>query len=76
MICAHCDRELVTENDKNRGICFKHHVQGIKFGFRGASIGQNSWNDTTIRETQRYYENLPAFKEGKIEKIPARAELI
>jgi len=71
MNCSECGKELVTENDKNRGICFKHHVQGIKFGFRSVGYGQKTWNDSTIRETQRYYESMP-----NVEKIPARAELI
>jgi hypothetical protein len=71
-----CGKELKTDNDLKRGFCFSCHVKGVTFGFRGASYGQSNWNNTTIREQQRYYEELPAFKAGKIEKVPERAELI
>jgi hypothetical protein len=33
-------------------------------------------NPETIREQQRYYEDSNAFKQGKITKVPDRAELI
>jgi len=76
MQCNSCSKELKTENDQKREICFGCHVKGIRFGFRGAEIGQSSWNNTTIREVQRSYEESDAFKQGKIEKVPDRKELI
>jgi hypothetical protein len=76
MNCDLCDNTLATENDENRGICFRCHVKGIKFGFRSTGYGQSNWNESTIREVQRSYEESDAFKQGKIEKIPARKELI
>lgn len=71
MQCSLCRAELKTENDQKRGICFKCHVKGIKFGFRGVEYGQSNWNNSTIRETQKYYESMPG-----VEKVPARKELI
>ena len=71
MNCDLCDRQLATENDERRGICFKCHVSGIRFGFRGVEYGQKAWNNSTIRETQKMYESMPG-----VEKIPARKELI
>ena len=71
MICDQCNNGLVTENDKKRGICFKCHVKGIKFGFRSTGYGQSNWNQSTIRETQRMYEAMPG-----VEKISTRKELI
>lgn len=76
MNLCECGRNLKTEADHSRGYCFHCHVSSVTFGFRGAEIGKSNWNNTTIREQQRYYEDLPAFKEGKIEKVPARKELI
>lgn len=71
MKCSNCGAELKTEQDQKRGICFKCHVKGIKFGFRGVEYGQKAWNNSTIRETQRMYEAMPG-----VEKVPARRELI
>jgi len=69
--CNTCDVELSTDNDLKRNICFKCHVKGIKFGFRGVEYGQKSWNNSTIRETQRMYESMP-----NVEKVSTRKELI
>jgi len=71
MQCTNCPNELKTENDQKRGICFRCHVKGIKFGFKGVEYGQKSWNNSTIRETQKMYESMPG-----VEKVPARKELI
>ena len=71
MNCDLCDRQLATENDENRGICFKCHVKGIKFGFRAVEYGQKAWNNSTIKETQKMYEAMPG-----VEKISTRKELI
>lgn len=71
MNCDLCDNTLATENDENRGICFRCHVKGIKFGFRSTGYGQSNWNESTIRETQRMYESMP-----NVEKISTRKELI
>ena len=71
MHCSNCSREIFAENDVKRGICFRCHVKGIKFGFRGVEYGQSSWNNSTIRETQKMYEAMPG-----VEKVPARKELI
>lgn len=71
MKCSSCGAELKTDNDKKRGICFKCHVKGIKFGFRAVEYGQKAWNNSTIRETQKMYESMPG-----VEKVPARKELI
>lgn len=77
MECDLCGlNPLKTENDQKRGICFKCHVSGIKFGFRSTGYGRSNWNESTIRETQKYYEESDAFKQGKIAKVPARKELI
>lgn len=76
MQCTSCSKELKTENDLNREICFRCHVKGVSFGFRGAEIGQSSWNNTTIREVQKSYEESDAFKQGKITKVSSRKELI
>lgn len=76
MNLCECGRNLKSEADHSRGYCFHCHVSSVSFGFKGASYGQSTWNDTTIREQQRYYEELPAFKRGEIEKVPERAELI
>lgn len=76
MNLCECGRNLKTEADLGRGYCFHCHVSSVTFGFRGVTQGKSAWNDSTIRETQRYYEDLPAFKEGKIEKVPERKELI
>jgi hypothetical protein len=71
MQCSNCQSNLKTENDENRGICFKCHVKGIRFGFRGVEYGQSAWNNSTIRETQKMYEAMPG-----VEKVSARKELI
>ena len=71
MKCLNCGAELKTEQDQKRGICFKCHVKGIRFGFRAVEYGQKAWNNSTIRETQRMYESMPG-----VEKVPARKELI
>jgi hypothetical protein len=68
--CA-CGKSIVSETDLKRGLCFACHVKGLKFVTPKAFKNQQ-----TIRERQREIEETPAFKAGKIEKIPARAELI
>ena len=71
MHCSTCSKQISEENDVKRGICFSCHVKGIKFGFRGVGYGKSSWNDSTIRETQRMYEAMPG-----VEKVSSRKELI
>jgi hypothetical protein len=73
MHCSSCNRQIDSENDRRRGICFACHVKTIRLGFRH---GKDNWNGPTEREIQRSYEESDAFKQGKIEKVPARAELI
>jgi hypothetical protein len=68
-----CGKELKTENDLTRGFCFGCHVKTVRLGFVN---GQEEFHGPTIRERQRYYEDSDAFKQGKIEKVPARKELI
>ncbi len=68
-----CGRALESENDIKRGFCFGCHVKSVRLGFR---YGKENWQGPTIREQQRYYEDSQAFKDGKISKVPARAELI
>ena len=70
--CA-CGRELKTETDAKRGTCFRCHVKSVNLGF---TYGKESFHGPTIREQQRYYEDTPEFKSGKISKVPDRAELI
>lgn len=78
MHCPSCQREIdpnmVTENDRRRGSCFACHVKGIKFGFRGVSYGRQSWNESTLKEVHASHEK--GLREGKIEKVSARKELI
>jgi hypothetical protein len=73
MNLCECGRNLKTEADHSRGYCFACHVGSINFGF---VEGKERFHGPTIRERQRQYEDTPAFKEGKIEKVPARKELI
>jgi hypothetical protein len=70
MICA-CKRLIESENDLKRGLCFACHIKGIRIG-----MTSQFKNTETIREQQRYYEDSNAFKQGKITKVPDRAELI
>lgn len=76
MNCTSCNKDLDTDNDQKRELCFSCHVKSIRFGFVSVSHGRSSFHDSTIRETQRFYEDSPAFKEGRISKVPARQELI
>lgn len=68
-----CQNPITSENDLKRGLCFACHLKGVRLGF---SNGREEFSGPTIRERQRYYEDSPAFKEGRITKVPARAELI
>lgn len=68
-----CGNQFKTESDAKRGLCFGCHVRGIRFGF---TYGKEDFHGPTVRERQRYYEDSDAFKQGKIEKVPARRELI
>lgn len=76
MECLSCKTTIESENDINRGICFKCHIKGIRFGFRATGFGRANWNGPTIREVQRSYEDTPEFKSGKISKVSERAELV
>lgn len=71
MQCSSCNREIQTETDLKRGICFACHVKGVGFTFKGVAYGRDAWNTSTVRETQRMYESMPG-----VEKVPNRAELI
>jgi hypothetical protein len=71
MQCTNCSKELKSENDLKREICFACHVKGIRFGFVGVEYGQSSWNNSTIKETQDMYAKMP-----NVEKISTRKELI
>ncbi len=73
MHCSSCNRVIDSENDLRRGVCFACHVKTIRLGFRH---GLETWRGPTVREIQRSYEESDAFKQGKIEKVPARKELI
>jgi hypothetical protein len=70
--CA-CKKELKSENDLKRGYCFGCHCKTVRLGYVD---GKENFHGPTIRERQRYYEDSDAFKQGKIEKVPTRAELI
>lgn len=74
MHCSSCSKHIYAENDLKRTLCFGCHVKGVSFGFRGAEYGQSSWNNSTIKEVEKSYE--PLVKAGKVEKMPARKELI
>lgn len=71
MNCQLCGADLISAEDISRGICFKCHVKGISFGFRSTGYGRSNWNESTIRETQKYYESMPG-----VEKVSTRKELI
>ena len=71
MQCNSCSKEINTENDLKRKICFACHVKGITFNFVGAQYGKSNWNTTTIKETQKMYEAMP-----NVEKVSSRKELI
>ena len=73
MHCSSCSREIHTENDCRRGLCFRCHVKNVRLGF---TWGIDNWRGPTTREIQRSYEESDAFKQGKIEKVSARKELI
>lgn len=73
MHCSSCNRTIESENDLKRGVCFGCHLKTIRLGFRH---GLDNWRGPTVREIQRSYEESDAFKQGKIEKVPARKELI
>lgn len=74
METCNCGKPIKTENDAKRGICFSCHVRGLKFGFAG---GRDAFsNGPTAAEQHRYYRESKAFKEGRIEPVPARKELI
>jgi len=66
-----CGKTIDSENDLKRGLCFACHLKGIRIG-----MTSQFKNTETIREQQRYYEDSNAFKQGKISKVPDRAELI
>ena len=71
MKCTTCSTPIEEENDLKRQLCFKCHIKGIRFGFVSVGYGQSTWNDSTIRETQRMYEAMP-----NVEKVSTRQELI
>jgi len=73
MKCLHCSRPIESENDLKRLSCFKCHIKNVRLGF---TYGKESFHGPTIREQQRFYEDSPAFRSGRITKIPDRAELI
>lgn len=75
MICTvfGCDRQIISENDIKRGLCFHHHIKGVQLGFLN---GIDNWRGPTVREIQRSYEDTPDFKSGKISKISTRKELV
>jgi hypothetical protein len=39
--------------DRLDGECFRCHVQGIGFTFRGAHLGRKGWNEGTVMGEQR-----------------------
>lgn len=49
--CSECSEEKTVDEMPARGpICFRCHVQGIKFGFvSGGGYGKSVWNDHTIK---------------------------
>jgi len=66
-----CGKTIDSENDLKRGLCFACHLKSVRIG-----MTSQFKNPETIREQQRYYEDSNAFKQGKITKVPDRAELI
>ena len=53
--CEECGRvESVQADDvRSRGlVCFKCHISGLSFSFRGAQGGKESFHNETIREVQ------------------------
>ena len=52
--CEECGRHTTVGADEARRgeVCFKCHIQGVSFGFRGAKGGRESFHSDTIREVQ------------------------
>jgi len=73
MYCSSCLRPIESESDLKRCLCFKCHVKNVRLGF---TYGIETFHGQTIRERQREIEDSKDFKEGKIEKLSARKELI
>ena len=71
MQTCNCGKELKTEGDLKYGICIRCRAKGIKFGFVSTEYGQKGWNNSTVKETENLYKNMPG-----VEKVSARKELI
>ena len=52
--CEECGRPTTVEaDDARRGeICFKCHIGGLSFAFRGPQGGKESFHSDTIKEVQ------------------------
>lgn len=54
--CVECGKPDSADADSARAaeeLCFKHHIKGIGFAFRGATGGRESFHSQTIAEVQR-----------------------
>lgn len=79
MTCVDCGNEITKDLSsavRRGGTCFRCHVAGIKWGFRGAGGGRDSFHNETIRELQDEVKRGAAEDGVKIEPKPVRAELI
>lgn len=63
MICSECGAEHDREG---RDVCFRCHVRGIRFGFRGsAQPGRKGWNRTA---TEWKLENFGTSDDRELAK--------
>lgn len=54
--CSECGRPDSADVDLPRArdeLCYRCYVKGIRFAFRGAQGGRESFHEDTIAETQR-----------------------
>ncbi|HUW03025.1 MAG TPA: hypothetical protein VMW08_11775 [Acidimicrobiales bacterium] len=50
--CSNCS----TEHDRDGDLCFRCHVQGIRFAFKGSvTPGRKGWNRTANEYKQEHF---------------------
>jgi hypothetical protein len=53
VICDNCQRDHDREG---RDLCFRCHVQGIRFAFKGSAVpGRTGWNRTANEWKQEHF---------------------
>lgn len=67
-----CSEPGCSKPEDRQGLCFRHRIAGVGFGFRGGAVpGRSGWNRTTREHMEEHFGTANDKELGKrgIERV-------